>query len=244
MTCRDHGFTPSILLCQCSITNYCQELFLTLLSVSSAAFIFLFVTFTLIAKSSFTQYNLIKNLSHKVISGKQSKRFYDSRKYAFDGFIYYDKEDKIIADWVDFVLVPKLEQDKTSFQICVVGKDDWCGATEVEQLLLRMEASRKTIVLLSGNFSKSYQCRYVLAVLEEWIYSQGKDKSITITFASHPPDVETFRIRHHRNPGSVLNYSVSLNEANLNPVSWELLKNSDLMFWDLLKTSLKTTSHL
>ena len=202
------------------------------------------MTFTLIAKSNFTPNCLIKTLSNKVISGKQSKRFYDSRKYAFDGFIYYDKEDKMIADWVDFVLVPKLEQDNTNFQICVVEKDDWCGATEVEQLLLRMEASRQTIVLLSGNFSKSYQCRYVLAVLEEWIYSQGKDKIIQITYAPHPPDVETFRIRRHRKPVSVLNYSASLNEANLNPLSRELLKNSDLMFWELLKTSLKTLFHL
>ena len=244
LTCRAQGFTPSISLFQYSITNYCQELFLTLLSVSSAAFIFLFVTFTLIAKSSITKDYLVKTLSHKVIGEKQLKRFDDLRKHAFDGFIYYDKDDKIIADWVDFVLVPKLEQHDSNFQISVVGKDDWCGATQVEQLLVKMEASRKTIVLLSGNFFESNQCRYVLAVLEEWIYSQGKDKSILITFAPRPLDVRAFRTRHHRNPGSVLNYPASLRNENGDPMFWNLLNNSYPVFWELLKNSLKTASHL
>ena len=226
LTCRAQGFTPSISLFQYSITNYCQELFLTILSVSGATFIFLFVVLILMANSNFTKTYLIKSPLHKQISGKPSKRIDDSRKYAFDGFVYYDKEDEIIANWVDFVLVPKLEQDDTNFQMCVAGKDDWCGATQVEQLLLRMEASRKTIVLLSGNFAESNQCRYVLAVLEEWIYSQGKDKSILITFAPYPPDAGTFQVRHHRNPGSVLNYAANLNEVNENPMFWESLKNS------------------
>ena len=232
LTCRDEGFTPSISLFQYSTTGYCQEFFLTLLSISYIIFILLFVTFTLMTKSNFTKNYLIKTLSHKVIGGEQMQRFHDSRKYAFDGFVYYDKDDKIIADWVDFVLVPKLEQHDSNFQISVVGKDDWCGATQVEQLLVKMEASRKTIVLLSGNFFESNQCRYVLAVLEEWIYSQGKDKSILITFAPRPLDVGAFRTRHHRNPGSVLNYSASLKK-----------ENGDPMFWELLKKSLKITSH-
>ena len=117
--------------------------------------------------------------------------------------------------------------------MCVHGKEDWCGATQVEQLLLKMEASRKTIVLLSGKYSASTQCRYVLAVLEEWIYTQGKDKSILITFASHPPDAKAFQTRHQRNPGSVLNCGSSLDKECLDP-----------MFWELLKNSIKRTSYL
>ena len=233
LTCRDQGFMPSISLFQYSITRYCQELFLTLLSVSGSTFVLLFATLTLVVYSNFTKSFLIKLLSFKVIGKKQPNPITCPRKYAFDGFVYYDKEDKIIADWVNFVLVPKLEHDDPRFKIAVMGKEDWCGATQVEQLLLRMEASRKTIVLLSGEFSASTQCRYVLAVLEEWIYTQGKDKSILITFASHPPDLGTFRTRHQRNPGSVLNYAVSLNEENPN-----------LMFWELLKDSIKRASYL
>ena len=235
LTCRDQGFNSSISLFQYSITRYCQEPLLTLLSISSATFVFSFLTLTLLLKSKFTKNFLIKILLNKIINVKQSnsKRIDKTRKHAFDGFVYYDKEDKIIADWVDFVLVPKLEQDNPRFKMSVIGKEDWCGATQVEQLLLRMEASRKTIVLLSGKFLESTQCRYVLAVLEEWIYTQGKDKSILITFASHLPNLGTFRTHHQRNPGSVLNYTASLNE-----------KNSDQMFWELLRNCMKRTSYL
>ena len=233
LTCRDQGFAPSISLFQYSITSYCQEPLLTLLSISGTIFVLLFVTLTLLLNSNFTKNFLIKILSFKVIGIMQSNQIKDSQKYAFDGFIYYDKHDESIADWVDFVLVPKLERGDPRFKICVNGKEDWCGATQVEQLLLRMQVSRKTIVLLSGKFPTSTQCQYVLAVLEEWLYTQGKDKSILITFGSHPLDTRTFRIRHERNPGSVLNYSANLNE-----------ENSDLMFWELLKNSMKRTSCL
>ena len=233
LTCRDQGFSPSISLFQYSITRYCQELFLTLLSVSSSTFIFLFMALTLLLNSNYTKKILRNIFSLKVIGINQSNRIRDSSKYAFDGFVYYDKEDEVIADWVDFILIPKLEHANSRFRMCVMGKEDWCGATQVEQLLLRMEASRKTIVLLSGKFFESTQCRYVLAVLEEWIYTQGKDKSILITFASHPPNVGTFRTRHERNPGSVLNYSASLNE-----------ESSDPMFWEMLSNTLKRTSYL
>ena len=233
LTCRDQGFTPSISLFQYSITRYCQELFLTLLSVSVSSFVLLFVTLTLLVHSNFTKSFLIKLLSFKVIGVKQSNRIDDSRKYAFDGFVYYDKKDEVIADWVDSVLLPKLEHGDPRFKMCVHGKEDWCGATQVEQLLLKMEASRKTIVLLSGKFSASTQYRYVLAVLEEWIYTQGKDKSILITFASYPLDARAFCTRHQRNPGSVLNYDARLNK-----------ESSDPMFWELLKNSMKRTSYL
>ena len=233
LTCRDQGFAPSISLFQYSITRYCQELFLTLLSVSGSTFVLLFVTLTLLVHSNFTKSFLIKLLSFKVIGKKQPNPITCPRKYAFDGFVYYDKEDKIIADWVDFVLVPKLEHGDPRFKIAVMEKEDWCGATQVEQLLLRMEASRKTIVLLTGKFLASTQCRYVLAVLEEWIYTQGKDKSILITFTSHLPDYGTFQIRHQRNPGSILNYGACLNKECLDP-----------MFWELLVNSMKRTSYL
>ena len=233
LTCRDQSFMPSISLFQYSITSYCQEPLLTLLSISGITFVLLFVTLTLLLNSNFTKNFLIKILSFKVIGAKHSNQIKGSRKYAFDGFIYYDKHDESIADWVDFVLVPKLEHGDPRFKICVNGKEDWCGATQVEQLLLRMQVSRKTIVLLSGKFSASTQCQYVLAVLEEWLYAQGKDKSILITFASYPPDTGTFRTRHERNPGSVLNYAANLNE-----------ENSDLMFWELLKNAMKRTSCL
>ena len=226
LTCRGQSFTPSISLFQYSLTNHCQQLFLTFLSLSCATFVFLFVTLTLLANSRFMKNFLIKALSVNVIGVKQSKLNNKSRKYAFDGFVYYDKEDETIADWVDFVLVPNLEQGDPSFKVCVVDKNDWCGAPQVEQLLLRMEASRKTIVLLSGKFSASTQCQYVLGVLEEWLYTKGIDKSILITFAPHPPRKGTFQTRHRRNPGSVLNYAASLNEENSAPMFWELLRNS------------------
>ena len=233
LTCRDQGFSPSISLFQYSYTNYCQKLFLTLLTISGVTLIFLFVTLTLLAKSNVIKFFLLKTFSRSLIVANPPHPVRDSRKYVFDGFVYYDKEDEIIANWVDFVLLPELEHGDPSFKMGVVGKEDWCGATQVEQLLLRMEASRKTIVLLSGKFCESTQCRYVLAVLEEWIYTQGKDKSLLITFSQNPPDSSMFRTRHQRNPGSVINYASNLND-----------KNSDRLFWELLRNILKVTSYL
>ena len=236
LTCQSQNFLQPSLFTY-SVSYVCEERFVTLLTVSYLCAVVCFIFFSWFCLSKymkklamlcFTHNRLMPNFHDLGIPGAP-----EIPTYAFDGFVYYDKEDETIANWVDFVMVPNLEQGVPKFKICVMGRDDWCGATQVEQILLRIEASRKTIVLLSGRFFKSTQCKYVLGVLEELLYTKGIDKSILITFASDPLDTGLFRSRHKRKPGSVLNYAASLNE-----------ENSILMFWELLRHSMMITTYL
>ena len=85
-----------------------------------------------------------------------------------------------MGDWVDEILTPQLENGEPKFQISVVSKDDGCGSTQVQQLLLKMRASEKTIVVLSNDFVSSPQCQYVLSFVEQWNYDFRRNSCILV----------------------------------------------------------------
>ena len=139
--------------------------------------------------------------------------------YAYDGFVFYDKTNSTVGDWVDHVLVPRLEDSSPRFLISVLGKEDWCGLTQVQQLLWKVRASRKTIVILSKQFSTSPQCQYVLSLLEEMVYVNRRESGIIVSYDGSSPKFVPRCTR--RNPYSELHYSTT--NENL---FWDLIVNA------------------
>ena len=217
----------------------CQETFLQTLTVVSNMIIFLLLVMPLVSKTKILKKALVRPLVRSVIrqvfETKERNQEYielTDKVYSFDAVICFDTEDTNIADWVDHVMIPKLENSSPSFRVAIMGKEDWCGTTRVQQLLLRMESSRKTIVLLTDKFSRTPQCRYILSVLEEKIFTSGKDKSLVISFNQRLSE-KKLKIRRHRNVLSVLNYpGLHQNDSD------------NIAFWEMLKLSLSVSNNL
>ena len=228
IACDQSTWEKPLSLFTYTITNNCREFFLLQLVISFSSIILLFLFVTLLCKAmkkrllSF----LLSDIWVKRFSRKVDQDQISSSVYAYHGFVYYDKENVEVGDWVDELLVPSLENGNQSFQIGVVGKEDWCGTTPVQQLLLRMKASRKIIFILSEKFLLSPKCQYVLSVLEEWMYMTNEDKCITIIFGDANivgPNRPSFR-KHCRtcNLLSILYYS----PTEERPLFWDALTNA------------------
>ena len=217
---------PSLFLY--SLSNICAQEFLITLFFSFSIFIVVFILLALICNSETLKRRLMKswletNLG-QFTEAKASTNSASSSLYVYDAFVVYDTNDSMLGDWVDFTMVPKLESGFPSFKIGVVEKEDWSGLiSEVQQLLLRMEASSKTIVLLSNQFAQSVKCRYVLGVLQQWVYTKGEDRCIIVTFQKHCPSEKGFKWRQCRNRWSVLNISNLIANDTL---FFELLRNA------------------
>ena len=216
---------PSLFLY--SLSNTCEESFLIVLTISFTLFMTSFISLTLICNCKSLQKLFVTRCMRRYFGPKQEE-INDpeptSVKYAYDAVVAYDTEDICLGDWVDFTMIPKLNTGFPTCKIGVLGKEDWCGVVPtVQQLLLRMEASQKTIVLLTDNFQRSPQCKYILRVLEHWVYTKGEDRCIIVTFQQHFLTGEGFQIRNKRNPLSVLNLP-NLNEDS--DMFLELLRNA------------------
>jgi len=131
-----------------------------------------------------------------------------------------------VAEWIDHVMISNLENNLPPFSLAVMGKENWCGTSRVQQLLLRMEASRKTVVLLTDKFAITPQCRYILSVLEEWIFTDGENKSVIILFNQNIFKKQ-LHFRRHRSVLSVLKYP-GLNQSDY----------ADIAFWEMLRLAL------
>ena len=214
---------PSLFLY--SLSNICEERFLIALSVSYVIFIVVYILLTLVCISDSLKNRLMTSWFESII-GQVNDQTPKPPPHVrlYDVFVVYDTNDSVIGDWVDFTMASNLQTGFPSFKVGVVEKEDWSGLTsEVQQLLLRMEASSKTIVLLSNQFARSVKCRYVLGVLEQWVYTKGEDRCIIVTFQKHPSTAQGFQMRRRRNKWSVLNLS-DLNADNA--VFFELLRHA------------------
>ena len=215
---------PPSLFTYSAMQNCHETLFRTLCLFYSLCFL-IFLISSLITTNAFLKEKLITFLLRDIQlqNFTNEENIHLSAKiYAYDGFIFYDKSDFSVGNWVDEILVPKLEKGNPSFRINVVGKEDWCGSTQVEQLLFRMKTSRKTVVILSKNFSSSSPCQYVFSVLEEWRYVNKENKGIIVTYEDFQPSFISKFPRTKKMSCSLLHYS-TLKE---NPLFWVTLKNA------------------
>ena len=211
-----------------AITNNCHQEFLIHLVVWFNAGILFFLTTALTYKA------MKKRMIKFILEDMRLQSFLNrsgadlpaSDVFAYDGFVFYDKQNQIVGDWVDQMFVPHLENGNPSFQICVLGREDWCGMTQVQQVLLRMRASKKTIVILSENFISTPLCQYVMNVLEEWKYLNREEKCIQIVYGdSDTPPKMIFR-RTSRCVYSELHFYPTKEDSHF----WDLLTNAMMTF--------------
>ena len=226
LACSNVNSAELLSLFTYSVTQNCQEKFLETLVILFIVSIAIILMVSLTCTNTVVREKIIDSFLQGVrlqhLSETEDKEETPPPLYVYDGFIYYDKRDTTVGDWVDTVLVPRLENDDHQFHVGVVGRDDWCGSTQVQQVLLKMKASRKTIVIISNNFLSSPQCQYVLSVLEQWTYEFKRKSCIILSYGDETCPSEIVQRGRQRNPYTMLRYST----ASENCLFWSLLTHA------------------
>ena len=174
--------------------------------------------------SSRTRLWLLKLTAKSVIERSRDPDEVDrATLFAFHAFILFDINEQLVGDWVDNDLLPKLTETLPSFKIVVTGRDDQCGASPVKELLLKIEASRKVVVVLSGGYGKSPNGRYALSVLENLEYQTATDRLVVVTFGPISHDGGLLRKRRNNKPWAVLKFPEDARESE---IFWECLCNA------------------
>nr|QAA92197.1 toll-like receptor 2 [Plecoglossus altivelis] len=102
----------------------------------------------------------------------------DSLRFDYDAFVSYSEQD---AGWVEDFLVPELEENSSSQNapqsLCLHKRDFLPGKWIVDNILIAMENSRRTIFVLSSNFVKSDWCRYELEFSHLRMFQGDQDEA-------------------------------------------------------------------
>ena len=158
-------------------------------------------------------YHLLKDIiSFKAETAKTKRQI-----FAFHAFVCFDFNDKVAVGWVENQLLPNID---SHCRVTIYGKDNHCGVPPTTQLLLKLEASRKTIVILSGNYGLSEECKYIISALEYLEYRTGTDKLLLITFQNNKQTGGLLDKQRTTKPWSVMNVP---EEQEKWPLLWKCL---------------------
>ena len=158
-----------------------------------------------------------KALHHVINYEIETTKILGNQVYAFHACICFDLCDNKLCDWVDYHLVPNLQ---LHCRLTVTGRDDQCGISPVQQLLLKIEASRKVLFLLTKDFVNSNEGRYILSALEYLEYKYGTDRLVILKFEDDKHTGGLLQKRTKCRPWSVFNVS---NDYTYWPLLWSNL---------------------
>ena len=102
----------------------------------------------------------------------------------FDAFVSYSQKDQ---RFVTKALVPKLEQKKPYYHLCLHYRDWPIGGAIAQTICESVEKSRRTIILLSENFMKSEWCQYEFKAAHYRVLHDKTIRIIMILLDDKPP---------------------------------------------------------
>ena len=210
---------------QFATKNLCSISFNIILTTSFTTFFLLFTSANVIFSSSKGMLWLAKFATQRVRSTRvDDERQTGTTRFAFHGFVMFDTEDQTTGNWVDEQLIPQLTHQPPYLNVAVIGRDDQCGIIPaVAQHLRSIEASRKVIMVMAGNYWQSCQGKYMISAIENLYYQTGYDRVVIVTFESDPHNGGLLQIRRKIAPMSVLQYPDDLRFCS---IFWESLRHS------------------
>ena len=102
----------------------------------------------------------------------------------FDAFVSYSQQDQ---KFVTKALVPKLEEKKPYYHLCLHYRDWPIGGAIAQTICESVEKSRRTIILLSENFMKSEWCQYEFKAAHYRVLHDKTIRIIMILLDDKPP---------------------------------------------------------
>ena len=224
VSCQNQNsvFKRKSLLSYCS-NKSCQAYQSIWLCLLFTGFTFLFLFIGIVMTSSNVKAWLARQALKEVVSfSNKTSGILKSKKrksvFLFHACIFYDLYDSEVANWVESKLVSNLEK---FCKITVRGRDDQCGMSPVKQMLLKIERSRKVIIILSKNYVRSSEGNYVLSILEYLQFQENLDQTVIVTFRIDALSNDLINNRKKNKPWTVLAVP---NETDKLPVFWSTLK--------------------
>ncbi|XP_005101868.1 toll-like receptor Tollo [Aplysia californica] len=106
---------------------------------------------------------------------KMAKASDDDRPY--DAFISYSNKDE---DFVIRQLAPRLENGDKKFRLCLHYRDVTVGACIAETIVRSVEASKRTILVVSDNFLDSEWCRFEFQTAHQQVLDERRNRVILV----------------------------------------------------------------
>ncbi|KAK8736263.1 hypothetical protein OTU49_004903 [Cherax quadricarinatus] len=105
----------------------------------------------------------------------------------YDAFISYSHKDE---EFVNKVLVPGLESGDPKYRVCLHYRDWIPGEYIQNQILQSVEASRRTLVVLSSNFIESVWGQLEFKAAHSQALQDRTNRLIVIVYGEIPPESE------------------------------------------------------
>uniref|UniRef100_A0A674HVZ3 Toll-like receptor n=1 Tax=Terrapene triunguis TaxID=2587831 RepID=A0A674HVZ3_9SAUR len=144
----------------------------------------------------------------------------------FHAFISYSERDSL---WVKNHLIPNLEKEDGSVQICLHERNFIPGKSIVENIINCIEKSYKSIFVLSPNFVQSEWCHYELSFAHHKLFSESCNSLILILLEPIPQYL--IPARYHKLKALM---------AKRTYLEWPKEKNKHGLFWANLKVAINT----
>jgi len=205
VTCQVPQIASRVPLLKYACSKSCEELVPTIMCLPFLVCTLLFLLFGVAVKSPKWKIMLSKYILSDIFASRslmRTKTNLCKQKFAFDAFVCFDLHDLIVGSWIDNYFIPNLD---SSYHVTINGKNNPCGISPLTQLLFKLEASKKTIVVLSGSYGIYKETKYITSILEYLEYKTGSDRLIFIIFDYYKQSDRLVDKRRSIKPWSVLN---------------------------------------
>ena len=139
-----HSLTPL-----CINTDQVSIVFLTL--------VYPFILVIIVVVNSCYRHRWTLNYVWYSILGHLQMKDEDNKDFQFDAYVAYAQED---VTWVQHILLPKLENARKNYTLCIEDRDFLVGESIAEEINSGIKQSRKTILLVTKSFLKSKWCTF------------------------------------------------------------------------------------
>ncbi|XP_027689278.2 toll-like receptor 2 type-2 isoform X1 [Chelonia mydas] len=156
---------------------------------------------------------------------RKPKKAYN-QDFCYDAFVSYSERD---SEWVENLMVQELENAIPPFKLCLHKRDFVPGKWIIDNIIDSIEKSHKTLFVLSEHFVQSEWCKYELEFSHFRLFDENNDSAILILL--EPIQEQTIPKRFCK-LRKIMNTKTYL--------EWPLDENQQQIFWNNLKTALKS----
>ena len=169
--------------------------------VSAACFAFLIITTILAVRYHwhiqyrlFLLFNRRRNHQNYLVNDDEAPEDYENEGGLprYDAYVTYHNDDE---DWVDGELLPNIEEGDEPFRLCLKTRDIRGGRLKLNELSLRIQRSRKIVVILSPRFVADNWCYFELNMAHQRALEQNYKVLIFIITEKIPNDRLTLVLR-------------------------------------------------
>lgn len=146
------------------------------------------------------------------------------QNFVFHAFVSYSEHD---SSWVKECLLPNLEREDGSIQICQHERNFVAGKSIVENIINCIDKSFKSIFVLSPNFIQSEWCHYELYFAQHKVFTENSDDLILILLEPIPKYL--IPARYHKLKALM---------ARRTYLEWPKEKGKQRLFWANLRAAI------